>query len=362
MTGKTPLVGPHFSTFTKMQVKWLLTDYSNLALEHPVAEREGRIQSGERHYAEDLPTEHLPEPAYQLLVDHLIRACAPDVAQAVENVTDQIAGARPTGVVLVSLVRAGVPAGIWISEALRRRHGMRVRHYAMSIVKGHGLDPHALDYLLDHEDPSHIMFVDGWTGKGSIRQELRDYLVQHASAYAAIPTDLAVLADPGGFSTFAGTRDDLLIPTATLNSTSCGLISRTVLPPCEASAGQFHGAKFYREFTAQDRSQLAISTVAEHISADRSVFAPQAVDPVDVTTLARQLDSSVELMKPGIGETTRVLQRRVPDRVVVHPDHVSSPRLLHIASLAHVRGVPVTVHDTGPYACIGIVQPLFRAP
>ena len=40
---------------------------------------------------------------------------------------------------------------------------------------------------------------------------------------------LAVLADPGVCAPILGTRDDFLIPSACLNSTVSGLVSRTVL-------------------------------------------------------------------------------------------------------------------------------------
>lgn len=356
-----PLAGPEFSTFSPEQVQWLLTDYSHLDLERPVREREALIQSNTRHYAEDLPQEHLPEPDYLALADRILIDCASDVAAAVLSVADQIAHARPNGVVLVSLVRAGVPAGIWIREALRRRHGISAPHYAISIVKGHGLDPRALDYLTAHEEASSLMFVDGWTGKGSILRALREYLGQHRNRYASVPADLAVLADPGGFASITGTREDLLIPTAMLNSTSCGLISRTVLPHASAPVRGFHGAKYYRKFAPWDRSQHSINAVNRLLSIVAPSITPNSPSrATDIAGLAERLGSRAELMKPGVGETTRVLQRRVPDHVAIHPEHVNSVRLEHILVLAESSGVPVSIVDTGPYACVGIIEPLFR--
>ena len=40
---------------------------------------------------------------------------------------------------------------------------------------------------------------------------------------------MAVLADPGYCTSIYGTREDFLIPSACLNATVSGLISRTVL-------------------------------------------------------------------------------------------------------------------------------------
>lgn len=353
-----PLTGPSFSSFTADQVQWLLTDYSNLDLERPVSEREPLIQAGVRHYAQDLPYEQPPDPAYNALADRLLADCAPEVALAVESAADQIRAVRPSGTVLVSFARAGVPAGIWIREALRIRHGVQAPHYAMSIVKGFGLDDKALDYLLEHEDPKHLIFVDGWTGKGSIHRELADFITGARPHYGHISGELAVLADPGNFAEIAGTSKDLLIPTATLNSTSCGLISRTILPQ-DTTPQQFHGAKFYRKFAPYDRSQKAIKLVVQHLDPARTSKPRDQFSAIaDISALAESLDTHPEFMKPGVGEATRVLQRRIPDRIVVHPEHATSTRLDHIHALAEKRRVPILMKDTGPFACVGIVRPV----
>ena len=58
-----------------------------------------------------------------------------------------------------------------------------------------------------------LVFVDGWTGKGSIAQTLA------RSLPADVPVRLAVLSDPAGVADFAATHDDLLLPHAALNAT-----------------------------------------------------------------------------------------------------------------------------------------------
>ena len=65
----------------------------------------------------------------------------------------------------------------------------------------------------------------------------------------------------------------------------------------------------------------------------------------------------VNLVKPGVGETTRVLLRRVPWRVLVRRDAV--PALGHVLLLADQRGVEVEVVDDLTYSCVGIVRPGF---
>ena len=62
------------------------------------------------------------------------------------------------------------------------------------------------------------------------------------------------------------------------------------------------------------------------------------------------------LVKPGVGETTRVLLRRVPWKVLVRPDRRDDLR--HVLLLAEARGVPVVDYPDMPYSCVGLVQPL----
>jgi hypothetical protein len=63
----------------------------------------------------------------------------------------------------------------------------------------------------------------------------------------------------------------------------------------------------------------------------------------------------VNLVKPGVGETTRVLLRRVPERVLVRAD--AAAQLPHVLLLARQRGVPVELVHGLPYTCVGLIQP-----
>ncbi|MDQ9827271.1 tellurite-like stress resistance cysteine protease StiP, partial [Acinetobacter baumannii] len=57
-----------------------------------------------------------------------------------------------------------------------------------------------------------------------------------------ISSDLAVLADPARLSAIAGTRNDVCIPNACLNSTISGLVSRTILNRNLIGENDYHGA------------------------------------------------------------------------------------------------------------------------
>jgi len=64
----------------------------------------------------------------------------------------------------------------------------------------------------------------------------------------------------------------------------------------------------------------------------------------------------VNLIKPGVGETTRVLLRRIPWKILV--DRIDNPNLEHILLLAQDRRVPVEVYPGLAYSCCGIIKPL----
>ncbi len=248
MTHPDPLRGPAFGSYAPDEVGWLLTDLSGVALEAPTEEREEAVQSGGAHYAESLPQEYQPDAEYLQLYRDALAGSAQRLAQAVGTVTELVLAERGQDVVLVSLARAGTPVGILLRRWAAARHGLELPHYAVSIVRGRGIDPLALRHLAEHHDPARVVFVDGWTGKGAIARELADALAEHRDRFgSAFDPELAVLADPGRCASTFGTRDDWLIPSACLNSTVSGLVSRTVLNTRLLRPDQYHGAKFYAE-------------------------------------------------------------------------------------------------------------------
>ena len=68
----------------------------------------------------------------------------------------------------------------------------------------------------------------------------------------------------------------------------------------------------------------------------------------------------INLIKPGIGETTRVLLRRVPWKVIVNGALVGSGELAHITQLAEERGVPCerSLVPLGNYKVCGLIREL----
>ncbi|MEU1307669.1 phosphoribosyltransferase domain-containing protein [Streptomyces cinnamoneus] len=367
-----PLRGPVFSSYEPEEVGWLLQDLSGVELEAPTEEREEAIQSGGAHYAESLPVEYQPSDEYQALFHSALDASAARVARAVGAVTEAVLAERTPRPVLVSLARAGTPVGVLMRRWARHVHGLDVPHYAVSIVRGRGIDPNALRWLAAHHDPADVVFVDGWTGKGAITRELADALRAHEDEHGGAGFDprLAVLADPGHCVETYGTRDDFLIPSACLNSTVSGLVSRTVLRADLVGPDDFHGAKFYRELAGADVSRSFLDAVTarfagvrEDAALDAKEMAASDRTPTWAGWAAVERISEeygihdVNLVKPGVGETTRVLLRRVPWKILAKRG--AGADLDHVRLLAAQRGVPVEEVEGLPYSCVGLIHPRY---
>ncbi|MFF0742543.1 phosphoribosyltransferase [Streptomyces sp. NPDC004111] len=392
-----PLRGPSFSSYAPQDVGWLLQDLSDVSLEAPTEEREEAIQAGGAHYAESLPVEYQPTAEYQELFRSALEESAARIAQAVGTVTETVLAERSPRPVLVSLARAGTPVGVLMRRWAQHRHGLDLPHYAVSIVRGRGIDANALRWLAAHHDPADVVFVDGWTGKGAITRELADAITEFhrtenarraegvdltggadgvARADGADDTprrfdpEIAVLADPGSCVRTFGTREDFLIPSACLNSTVSGLISRTVLRSDLVGPNDFHGGKFYRELADTDVSQLFLDTVAarfdevtEAVDAEVKTLQGRDRTPTWEGWAAVERISEdygihdVNLVKPGVGETTRVLLRRVPWKILARRG--AGADLGHVRLLAEQRGVPIEEVDNLPYTCVGLIHPRF---
>lgn len=356
-------------TYKQEDVLFLLKDLSDYQLEDSTENRERNVQAGQ-HYSESLPIEYQPAQPYVDLFWETLHRYKQKVALSIGIVAEQIYQTKGDKTVLVSLARAGTPIGILIKRYLKLRYGMELPHYSISIIRDRGVDENALSYILEQHPEHSIQFVDGWTGKGAISLELTKACQEFKRKYNIHLDDtLAVLADPGYCTTLYGTREDFLIPSACLNSTVSGLVSRTVLNEKYIGEHDFHGAKYYRDLTENDVSneyieligkefpsiveraaEIALVRRGEGISADfRGMKAVREIQ-------AQFNLTNTHLVKPGVGETTRVLLRRVPWKILMRDS--SSPYVQHILLLAEERGVEVISYPQLTYLCCGLIKPM----
>ena len=351
--------------YSPQDVIFLLKNLNGLLAETDLQTREERIQSG-GHYSEMLPIEYEPTQEYLDLFRQTLCQSSVKVAKAAAIVSECILERNGPKMVLVSLARAGTPIGILIKRYLLEKHALDLPHYSISIIRGKGIDENALLYILQNHTYAKIQFIDGWTGKGAITGVLNRACLEFEAKFDyALDDDLAVLADPGHCVKTYGTREDFLIPSACLNSTVSGLVSRTVLRTDLIGKNDFHGARFYQELIGKEVSNLFVDTISKEFktlerqnlgfmnSADQAEVSWQGLK--SLTTIKEKYGiKDINFIKPGVGETTRVLLRRIPDRVLV--DSTENTNLKHIMLLCKDKGVPVEEYPQLTYSCCGIVK------
>ena len=345
-----------FSTYDPADVTLLLKDITGLIEPQPASVREQMIQSGV-HYCEMLPLEYSPSDLYMKTYVRALELNRTIMARTVAAVAEQIYREKGRQTVLVSLARAGTPIGILIRHWFRLRRDVDIPHYSISIIRGRGIDGNAMRYLLDRHAPSDLQFVDGWTGKGAIQRQLNAAMAD----YPGVSPALAVLSDPAGVAGLRGTSDDFLIPSACLNATVSGLLSRTFLRNDIISSEDFHGAAFYSELMDQDLTNDFLRSIEACFPDEAIIETPRpwndgAFREVESIRQAFGI-RDINLVKPGIGEATRVLLRRLPWKVLVHSLE-DSDHLGHLYQLAAEKGVPIEIYPLHHYRACGLIREL----
>lgn len=333
-----------------------------------VEEKERLIQTGQKHYSEMISLESAPSELHQQVYQQAVADGLPRLAreiQALALALQQHAKNTPADqqLVLVSLVRAGLPIGVMLQHALKDL-GVAVLHYGVSIIRDRGLDAVAYAQIRQQHAYAQLVFVDGWTGKGAISRELRTS-VQTDPEFDGV-VRLVTLADVSGYAWLTASSDDWLIPSGVLGATVSGLISRTLY-----QADQLHGCLFYHDLHAFDHSRELIEQVNQQRQKQRQqldTIAP-AVWPEHARQLQQQRAASVIAMvaerfdvqqpnriKPSLAEATRAVLRRVPERVLLREADDPQTRLLR--HLAAAQGAPIELlgDAIAPYRAITIIQ------
>ena len=346
----------------------------------PVSQKEALIQSGQRHYSDMLTLEDAPSAMHeQLYIEALeqgkVRAATDitNLAYTLQQVFQpNVNNERP--LILVSLVRAGLPIGVLLQRALATAdssYSLPSVHYGVSIIRDRGLDPVALKMILNNHPHSPIVFVDGWTGKGAIYQELAHSLKAFADpnhpnfanifhqGQDVIP--LLTLADPAGVAWLAASIDDWLIPSGLLNSTVSGLISRSLYTEPELG---LHRSVFYDNLISVDHSLAFIDCID---ATRRTLNTPLKCLPTHkqpryqtaelVDSLAAEYGiSNRNRIKPTIAEATRAILRRDPERILLasaeHPDTIL---LRHLCTQRHIA-ISVLGDKILPYQAITLIK------
>lgn len=353
----------------------------------PVAEKERLIQSGQRHYSEMLSRESLPSPRYMTLFEQAWAMNRARMAQGLLDLAVIIANQRPGAITLLSLARAGTPVGAVLKHTLTDLFARPTTHYSLSIIRDRGIDQQALRYVLEQagHDPASIVFIDGWTGKGVIARTLRRAITdftehrrqgeeeadantedrrQRRFPSLCLDPNLYALTDLAGVG-IAPSDADYLIPSSIMNATLSGLVSRSILNE-QIGPQDFHGCVYYADFAPQDRSVWFVEALREAIREQIDAGYrpnPNPIDPTPARTRSQRLIAELKsrfairdenLIKPGIGEATRVLLRRVPELLILRD--AEPPEVAHLRQLADEKGVRCEVDPSLPYQAVALIQ------
>ena len=344
-----------FGTYKLQDVTILLKDISGLVKPLGTAEREKLIQSG-RYYSEFLPIEYEPSEKYLQSYFDALKRYSKITAAAVAKVAEKIFADKGKKIALVSLARAGTPIGILIKHYLEQKFPCEVAHYTISIIRGVGIDKNAVNFILQRHNPAEIQFVDGWTGKGAIQRELNLAIKD----FPNVDAGLAVLSDPAGVSEKYGTHEDFLIASSCLNSTVSGLLSRTFLRSDIIGKNDFHGAAFYKKLADKDLTYQFINAIEKHFG-DFPEIKNSAVEInsglAEIKKIAADFKiDDINLIKPSIGEATRVLLRRLPWKILVRS--FNDENLEHLYQLAKEKGAPIEIYPLKNYKACGLIRSL----
>lgn len=341
-----------------------------------IEDKEKNIQKNNQHYSQMVTFEKKPEDAYMDIFYKSIELNGDKFSQHCCTLAKQIYAdyQNEKEIVIVSLARAGTPIGVLVKKYIEDILLKPTTHYCISIIRDVGIDYNALSFILQHHKDSSIVFIDGWTGKGVIGKQLEQSISQYnLQNNSSISSSLYVVADISGTAYYSATHEDYLLPSSVLNSTISGLVSRTIYNETYLSPKDFHGCVIYEHLRSSDISQWFIDVIFEKMSNIDSlndiIMTSHIIQDLSYKTLLQQKSfdtlaffktilniDNVNFIKPGIGEATRVMLRRMPKELWVK--NIDAESTKHLIFLAYNKEIPIYIKEDMVYQSVAIIQEL----
>lgn len=313
-------------------------------------------------------SERAPSAEYMDFVRRALEANKQQLARDVIAVARRLAavpGDEPLA--LVSLIRAGTAAGVLLQRTLAML-GRNSRHYSISAVRGNRCQ-NALRHILTRHAEDKLFFVDGWTGKGTVAQQVCDLVLPFNAEHGAnIDPQLVVLSDLAGVAGISAGANDYLMPTAMLRAVGTGLFSPAIINDEQHGLGEFDVCLHYDNVQAADFSLgmadivtaeiarllpdvLDATTWGEH---DRAALRETSLRFVDFCT--GRWNIPVTQVKPGICEAGRWMLTPNP-RMVLMVRNPGDAEVEHLIALAFKKGSNLRVDPLLPYrAAVAILE------
>ena len=343
----------------------------------PLAEKEYLIQSGKKHYSQMISVEHPPSKEQMRHFQYAFEQGAERLACDVQKIGNSLLSRfKNQPIILVSLVRAGVPLGVLLKHYIEKHQ--QCVHYGISIIRDRGIDIAALHAIIGQHGAENIVFVDGWTGKGAICRELTQNLADYPALFDPgwdIPR-LVTLADLGGYSWLSASCEDWLIPFGILGSVISGLISRTILKDtidfdlakknCY-DPNNWHSCLVYQHLAQHDISvdftdkilniiqqnpHTDLANWNNHIRLKQQKICLDTIDWISDTYAIKNINH----IKPSIAEATRAVLRRVPEKILIRdPSNPHVQLLLHFAQERNIA-VDILGAKLGSYHAVTLIK------
>ena len=343
----------------------------------PVAEKEYLIQSGKKHYSQMISVEHPPTDEQMRHFEYAFEQGAERLASDVQKIGNSLLSRfKNQPIILVSLVRAGVPLGVLLKHYIEKHQ--QCEHYGISIIRDRGIDFAALQAIIEQHGAENIVFVDGWTGKGAICRELTQNLADYPALFDAgweVPR-LVTLADLGGYSWLSASCEDWLIPFGMLGSVISGLISRTILKDTIDfdlakrncfDPNHWHSCLVYQHLAQHDISVEFIDKILNliqqnphsdladwnnHIRLKQQKICLDTIDWISDTYMIKNINH----IKPSIAEATRAVLRRIPEKILIRDP--SNPHVQLLLHFAKEQNIPVDIlgAQLGPYHAVTLIK------
>lgn len=331
--------------------------------EIPIDQKESFIQSKKFHYSEMISPEYRPDKRYLDLFHQAMQMNKDRVTKDLLSLAKYYS--QISNPIIVSLARAGTPIGVILKRMLLHFFNLEIPHYSISIIKDRGIDEAALLHVLNNHSDCTITFLDGWVSKGSIADELKKSISNFNKKHGYNLDDhLYTISDISGNAYITVTNEDYLIPSAILNSVISGLISRSIYTSEMVADGGFHGCKYYSELLDID---LSIWYVDEIMTRAQDLFVNNETtvllggnlylkERIGIYLKSFAIEHKItnhELIKPGIGEATRALLRRVPKFLLIKD--FFDMDIAHIIHLCEQRNVKVILSEELPFKAMAIL-------
>lgn len=339
------------TSYNNKDVTLLLKDLTGVIEPVSLEERAERVAKGE-YVRSILIKEYEVSEEYRDIVNKYITLFAKQTALLVKALSEKLYEAKGKDMVLVDIVRAGIPVGILVKRYLKVKYNIDTMHYGISLVKG--LDKEAMEFIINKHGAENIQFIDGWTGKGTVTKEVKKSCEQ----FKGVDSGLAVLSDAIGVAKYTGTKQDVYIPNSPLNASITGLVSITILNEKYKGEGDFHGAAYLEELEKIDQSKEFVDLISSYfdeiVNDDYKDKSEYGADDTEIDRLSAKIQRDKKLLNPGINEAARAVLRRQLECLLVNNKEDEDCKAL--IELAECKGIKIVEYPLKGYKAVSVAN------